>query len=80
MILKGDYWRTELNTFKLQIKTNRDQKEIENMLPGWSCISYGYAPRTSEDIYVFERKFHSDNEWINFLNSSKAIKLIEIER
>ena len=59
--VKGDYWKTEENTFKVQIKTRQEQQYLQDALPGWQCVSYGYAPSTSEDIYVFERKFNSED-------------------
>ena len=77
--LKGDYWKIDENTVKLQIQTTEPQTEIEQVLPGWLCVSFGYVPRTSEDIYVFEKEFKSEIDWTNFLNSDKVNRLIEMK-
>ena len=74
---KGDVWEIEQDRFRLQIRTTEGQREIEEKLPGWDCISYGYVPKTSEDIYVFERKFESKIDWTNFLNSDAAKEFIK---
>ena len=76
--VRGDYWKTEENTFKVQIKTTQEQHHLQDALPGWQCVSYGYVPSTSEDIYVFERKFSSDNEWAKFLQSDNLMELIDM--
>lgn len=76
--VKGDYWKIDERTIKLQIKTNKEQYKLEEALPGWNCVSYGYIPKTSEDIYVFERVFDSEFDWTNFLNSDKVSQLIEM--
>jgi len=75
---KGDYWKTEENVVKLQIRTHQEQEKLQEVLPGWNCISYGYVPKTSEDIYVFEKKFTSEIDWTNFLNSDKINQLLEM--
>ena len=77
--LKGDYWKIEGNIIKLQIRTTEPQAEIQQALPGWMCVSFGYVPLTSEDIYVFEKQFESEIDWTNFLNSDKVNKLIEMK-
>ena len=77
--VKGDYWRTEPRTVKLQIRTTQEQRKIEEFLPGWTCVSFGYVPKTSEDIYVFEKSFESEVDWTNFLNSDKVNALIEMK-
>ncbi len=76
--IKGDYWKVNERTVKLQIRTSKEQEKLEEVLPGWDCISYGYVPKTKEDIYVFERVFSSELDWTNFLNSDKTISLIEM--
>jgi len=62
----------------LQIKTRKEQYKLEEALPGWNCVSYGYAPKTSEDIYVFERNFESELDLLRFLNSDSINKIMEI--
>ena len=76
--VKGDYWKTEQNVIKIQIKTDEEQEKLEQILSGWTCVSFGYAPKTSEDIYVFEKRFESDIDWTSFLNSDRINKLIEM--
>ena len=76
--VKGDYWKTEENIVKLQIRTHQEQEKLQEALPGWNCISYGYVPKTSDDIYVFEKKFTSEIDWTNFLNSDKINQLLEM--
>jgi len=76
--VKGDYWKVNEKTVKLQIKTDKEQRKLEEALPGWNCVSYGYVPKTEEDIYVFERVFSSELDWTNFLNSDKISSLIEM--
>ena len=75
---KGEYWKTEQNTVKLQIRTAQEQKKIEEILPGWECVCFGYVPKTSEDIYVFEKYFESETDWSRFLNSDSLNMLIEM--
>ena len=77
--VKGEYWKIDENTVRLQIKTNKQQYKLEEALPGWQCVSYGYAPRTSEDIYVFEKKFNCELDWTKFVNSDKIKNLIEMK-
>ena len=77
--VKGEHWTTGENTIRLQIKTDKEQRKLEEALPGWQCVSYGYIPSTSEDIYVFERKFESDTAWKNFKDSEKVKQLIEMK-
>lgn len=76
--VKGDYWKVNEKTVKLQIKTSKEQRKLEEALPGWHCISYGYIPKTKEDIYVFEKVFNSEVDWANFLNSHETNSLIEM--
>ena len=73
------YWKVTDSIVKLQIKTTQDQRLIEEVLSGWQCVSYGYAPKTKEDIYVFEKRFESDFDLTKFLNSSKINSLIEMK-
>jgi len=77
--IKANYWKVEESKYKLQLKTRVEQKEIEKVLKGWSCISYGYAPNTSEDIYIFEKNFNSEFDWTNFLKSDTVNELIEMK-
>lgn len=77
--VKGEYWKVNENTFKIQIKTSKEQTTLEEVLPGWSCVSYGYIPKTSEDIYVFEKSFKSESDWASFINSDETNKLIEMK-
>ena len=76
--VKADYWRTDHNIVKIQIKTNKEQNKLEELLPGWACVSFGYVPKTNEDIYVFEKEFKSEFDWTKFLNSDKLNTLIEM--
>ncbi len=77
--VKGEHWRIDHNTVRLQIKTDKEQRKLEEVLPGWQCVSYGYVPRTNEDIYVFEKKFESELDWSIFINSDKITNLIEMK-
>ena len=77
--VKAEHWKIDDNTVRVQIKTTKDQYKLEEALPGWQCVSYGYAPKTSEDIYVFEKKFESELDWTNFINSDKIKNLIEMK-
>ncbi len=77
--VKGEHWRFNDNTVRLQIKTDKEQRKLEEVLPGWQCVSYGYAPKTNEDIYVFEKKFESELDWSIFINSDKITNLIEMK-
>ena len=77
--VKGEHWRINHNTVRLQIKTDKEQRKLEEVLPGWQCVSYGYVPGTSEDIYVFEKKFESELDWSIFINSDKITNLIEMK-
>ena len=77
--VNGEHWRVDENTVRLQIKTNKEQRKLEEALPGWQCVSYGYIPKTSEDIYVYEKKFDSELAWSDFLNSEKIKSLIEMK-
>ena len=75
--IKADYW-TQDNTLRLQIKTKIEQTEIQRILLGWNCISYGYAPKTAEDIYVFERVFSTENDLTDFIKSDIIIEQLEM--
>ena len=75
--VKGKYWKTDEKTVKLQLKTDKEQYMLEEALPGWQCVSYGYIPKTKEDIYVFQKKFETDRDWLSFLKSEKLTRLIE---
>ncbi len=77
--IKANYWKVEESRYKLQLKTRVEQKEIEKVLKGWSCVSYGYAPKTSEDIYIFEKNFNSEFDWTSFLKSDTVNELIEMK-
>ena len=77
--VKGEYWKVEENVIRLQIKTDKEQRKLEEALPGWQCVSYGYVPKTSEDIYVFEKKFDLELDWTKFLYSAKIKNLIEMK-
>lgn len=76
--ITGEYWKTTDNIVRIQIKTAEEQKKLEEALPGWRCVSYGYIPKTSEDIYVFERRFESEKDWTRFLKSDNINKLLDI--
>ena len=77
--IKGNYWKVDDTTYKLQLRTRTDQTEIQEYLPGWDCVSFGYVPTTQEDILIFERKFQSDIDWTNFLNSDLTLEAIELK-
>lgn len=76
--VRGRYWTVQGTTIKLQIKTDKEQRILTEALPGWQCVSYGYAPKTEEDIYVFERTFNSQLDWTTFLNNDKVSNLMEL--
>tara|TARA_A200000159_G_scaffold67039_1_gene62045 strand:- start:6507 stop:6764 length:258 start_codon:yes stop_codon:yes gene_type:complete len=76
--VKGEHWKVGENTVRLQIQTNKEQSQLEEVLPGWQCVSYGYIPRTCEDIYVFEKQFDCELDWAEFANSDKIKNLIEM--
>ena len=76
--IKGDFWRLEGNKLRIQIKTKIEQREIQEILPGWQCVSYGFIPKTMEDIYVFERKFDKENDLTSFVNSDNIVKRLEM--
>ena len=78
--IKANYWKVEKsNKYKLQLKTRIEQREIEKLLQGWACTSYGYVPRTREDIYIFEKDFNSEFDWTSFLNSDTVNEFIEMK-
>ena len=79
MRVKGEHWTTGENIIRLQIKTAEEQRKLEEALPGWRCVSYGYIPKTSEDIYVFEKKFESSAAWKSFRDSEEIKQLIEMK-
>jgi len=76
--IKGEFWRIEDNKLRLQIKTKIEQREIQEILPEWKCVSYGFIPKTMEDIYVFERRFDKENDLTNFVNSDNIVKRLEM--
>ena len=77
--LKGEHWKMNDKRIRLQIRTQEEQDKVQEALPGWECISFGYAPGTSEDIYVFEKHFETELDWTNFLTSDKVNTLIEMK-
>lgn len=77
--IKGEYWKTTDNTVRIQIKTIKEQHLIQEVLTDWQCVSYGYIPKTSEDIYVFEKRFESEKDWTKFLKSDDTNKLLDIK-
>ena len=76
--VKGNYWRISEDTFKLQIKTRQEQRILEEALPGWQCVCYGYVPKTEEDIYVFQRRFETELDWTKFINCDKINNMIDM--
>jgi hypothetical protein len=76
--ITGDFWRTQENKARIQIKTKEEQVKIQELLPGWRCVSYGYIPKTMEDIYVFEKEFKTEKGLTSFMNSDNIIKQLEI--
>jgi hypothetical protein len=77
--IKGEHWKTSDKTVRLQIATNKQQQQLQEALPGWECISFGYIPKTNQDIYVFERHFETELDWTNFLSSDKTKSLIDMK-
>ena len=77
--IKGEHWKVDENTVRMQIKTRKEQYRLEEALPGWQCVSYGYIPKTSEDIYIFEKSFDSELDWVSFKNSEKIKNLIQMK-
>ena len=77
--IKANYWKVEESRYKLQLRTNIEQHTLEEALPGWQCVSYGYVPKTEEDIYVFEKQFDTEFDWTNFLKSDNVKELIEMK-
>ena len=75
--IKAEYWIQD-DTVRLQIKTKIGQTEIQGILPGWHCVSYGYIPKTMEDIYIFERVFATENDLTEFMKSDTIIKQLEM--
>jgi hypothetical protein len=78
--IRANYWKVEECKYKLQMRTSVEQEQIEAVLPDWQCVSFGYVPKTEEDIYVFEKSFDSELEWTNFLKSEKVKQLIEVRK
>ena len=76
--IKASYWKVKEDTYKLQIQTKEEQKDIQKMLPGWQCVSFVYVPSTSEEILVFEKSFKSEIDWTKFLNSDMIIEKVEM--
>ena len=77
--VKAEYWKVNEQIVKLQIKTDKEQHILEEALPEWNCVLFGYAPKSMEDIYVFERSFKCELDWNNFLSSEKINNLIEMK-
>lgn len=77
--IKANYWKVDECKYKLQLQTNVGQKQIEEVLSGWQCVSFGYIPKTEEDIYVFEKRFNSKPEWNDFLKSAKVNQFIDMK-
>tara|TARA_B100000900_G_scaffold325096_2_gene284878 strand:+ start:2052 stop:2309 length:258 start_codon:yes stop_codon:yes gene_type:complete len=77
--IEANYWKVEETKYKLQLRTRVEQSKLEEALPGWSCVSYGYIPNTEEDLYIFEREFSSEFDWTNFLKSDKINTIIEMK-
>lgn len=77
--IKASYWKVEESKYKLQLKTRIEQEQIKEMLPGWECVSFGYIPKTQEDILIFEKQFGSEFDWTNFLKSDTVNELIEMK-
>ena len=77
--VKGEHWKVEGNVVRLQIRTEENQAKLQEFLPGWHCVSYGYVPSTNEDIYVFEKDFYTEIEWNEFLSSKKTNSLFEMK-
>jgi|TARA_Y100000114_G_C11565398_1_gene233809 hypothetical protein len=73
------HWKIDENTVRLQIKTKKEQDRLNDFFADWDCVSYGFIPRTSEEIYIFEKKFKSQLDWQDFLNSNKQNTLIEMK-
>ena len=77
--IKASYWKVEKDTYKLQVRTADEQETIQEILPGWQCVSFGYIPSTSEEILIFEKRFDSEIDWTKFLNSDMIIEKIEMK-
>lgn len=77
--VKAEYWKVSEQIVKLQIKTDKEQYMLEEALPGWNCVSFGYIPKSMEDIYIFEKSFECDLDWNKFLGSEKINNLIEMK-
>tara|TARA_B100001057_G_C22620091_1_gene860152 strand:- start:58 stop:315 length:258 start_codon:yes stop_codon:yes gene_type:complete len=77
--VRARYWKVNENTVKLQVKTHKEQHKLQEILPGWQCISFGYAPKTREDIYIFERAFASESDWITFLDSEQIKQFLDMK-
>ena len=77
--LKGEYWKVDETTYKLQLRTKQDQAQVESKLPGWLCVSFGHVPSLQEDILIFERNFQSKMDWTNFLNSDLTLETIDLK-
>ena len=77
--IKASYWKVKETKYKLQLRTNAKQEQVEEMLPGWQCISFGYIPATQEDILIFEKDFASEFDWTIFLRSDIINELIEMK-
>lgn len=76
---KGQYWKMNENTYKLQLRTNMEQEKLDQVLPGWVCVSFGYVPNTEEEILIYEKEFKSELDWTNFLKSDNVVENIEMK-
>lgn len=77
--MKGKYWKIDEHKYKLQLRTTNEQSEVEDFLSDWQCVSFGYAPKTEEDILIFEKTFNSDIDWTRFLNSDRIVETIDMK-
>ena len=74
--ITADYWIVEGRRVKLQIKTNMEQAELQEILRDWACTSYGFIPKTMQDIYIFEKEFSKQKDLTRFINSDMINKQI----
>lgn len=75
--ITADYWIVEGRRVKLQIKTNMEQAELQEILQDWACTSYGFIPKTMQDIYIFEKEFSKQKDLTRFINSDMINKQIK---
>jgi len=72
----ADYWIVESKKVRLQVKTNLEQSQLQEILQDWSCVSYGFVPKTMQDIYIFEKEFNKQKDLTRFINSDIINKQI----